>query len=126
MVTVLHRNKNSAFHATCRAVEGADGWRSELAGDPILNFMHDIFDVVALENESESEYPKGFFERVVDNIRKQPSLLLAIEVWNAEENLLEETPQADGLLGSAAAGAKRMVLALSRVRFPGEQEGEQK
>lgn len=95
---------------------------TELAGDPVLNFMHDVFDVVKLERESASDYPEGFFERVVDNIRKQPSLLLAIEAWSAEENLIEEPPPADGILGTAATEALRMAKALSAARFGKDSE----
>ena len=67
----------------------------------------------------------GFVVALIEKLKEQPALVLAIEAWDAECNLVEDAPQADGLLGTAATEAKRLAKALSRVLYPGDGKGEQ-
>lgn len=117
-----HKTASTAVFEAC----DSPGLGHRIASNPLLNFLQTIFDVVTLEEEDANEYPNGFFARVVKNVRTEPSLIAAIEAWFAETVLLEETPQADGLLGTAATEAERMARALMRVAYPGDsQEGDQ-
>ena len=82
---------------------------------PLVEFMY-----VLLGDDA-----AGFAAPLIKKLKEQPALVLAIEAWDAESNLVEDYPQADGLLGTAAAEAKRIAKALSRVRFPGDRNGAQ-
>ena len=55
----------------------------------------------------------GVAVSLVKKLKEQPALVLAIEAWDAEANLVEDAPQADGLLGTAAAEAKRIAKAMT-------------
>lgn len=71
---------------------------------PLFEFMFLLFGADAL---------RSFFAPLIETLKEQPALVLAIEAWDAESNLVEDAPQADGLLGTAAAEAKRIARALT-------------
>ena len=71
---------------------------------PLIEFMALLFGDGALI---------GFIAPLIKTLKEQPALVLAIEAWDAESNLVEDAPQADGLLGTASAEAKRLARALT-------------
>jgi hypothetical protein len=84
---------------------------------PLFEFMSMLFGAGA---EVDCVAP------LIRRLAEQPALVLAIEAWDAESNLVEDAPQADGLLGTAAIEATRLARALTRVLYPGDRKGEQK
>ena len=100
------------------AVHHNDGVRVRDPDQPLFEFMSMLFD--------SDNAAARLAAPLIQKLKEQPALVLAIEAWDAESNLVEDAPQADGLLGTAAVEAKRIARALARVRYPGDREGEQK
>ena len=69
-----------------------------------------------------SDFPSGFFDQVLDRINVETAMGLAIRVWHEEANLIEGTPPAGGILGTAVAEALRTLRALSVARFGKDSE----
>ena len=93
------------------------------AQHPYLNFLDTLLGLDENEYRA-SEFPNGFFDRIIDRINEEPAVLAAIRAWDAEGNLIEATPAIDGILRTAATEALRMANALNEARFP-EKKGEQ-
>jgi hypothetical protein len=86
-----------------------------------LNFLDAVLGLDRSKYRA-SEFPNGFFDQVIDRISEQPAMVLAIQAWDEEANLVEENPAADGILGTAATEALRMAKALSAARFGKDSE----
>lgn len=111
VTTVDDRALNEVGRVLDRKVEGG---RPEYG--VYLNFLDAFLGLDKFEYMA-SDFPRDFFEGIVDLINEQPAMLLAIRAWDEEADLTEATPPADGILGTAATEALRMAKALSAARF---------